>query len=112
MQQLDERYNLLEDPFIEQLALHEDTRQIVYRHGPLVFVFNFHPTESYGDLRIPVPDPTDYKIALNTDSVAFGGHGLVTEGMIYPCQSVPMYGREQSLKIYLPARSAQVLAPT
>ena len=37
MQMLDEQYNLLEDPFIEQLALHEDTKQLIFRRGPLVF---------------------------------------------------------------------------
>lgn len=111
LQKLDERFNLLEDPLIEQLALHEDTRQLIYRRGPLVFAFNFHPTESYFGLRIPVPEATDYHVVLNTDDREFEGKGDVTEGMTYPLQNVPMYGRDQSLQIYLPARSAQVLAP-
>lgn len=111
MQNLDRQYHLLQDPLIEQLALHEDTRQLVFRRGPLVFVFNFHPTASYADLRIPVPDAADYKVVLNTDAGEFGGYGIVAEGMVYPWQNVPMYGRNQSLQIYLPARSAQVLAP-
>jgi 1,4-alpha-glucan branching enzyme len=67
MQKLDEQYNLLEDDFIEQLAVHEVMKQLIYRRGPLVFVFNFHPTESYLGLRIPVPDPTSYRVILNTD---------------------------------------------
>jgi 1,4-alpha-glucan branching enzyme len=108
---LDPRFNLLNDPFIEQLALHEDSRQLIYRRGPLVFVFNFHPTQSYVDLRIPVPDPEDYQIVLNTDDVRFGGHGRCAEGVVYPLRPEPMYGRAQSLLIYLPCRSAQVLAP-
>ncbi len=57
MKQLDETFNLLDDPFIEQLMVHEENKLLVYRRGPLVFVFNFHPTQSYADLRIPVPDP-------------------------------------------------------
>lgn len=108
---LDREYHLLEDTFIEQLALHEDTRQMVYRRGPLVFVVNLHPTESYTGLRIPVCDPYDYQVVLNTDDRRFDGQGLVTEGVVYPLQTVPMYGRNQSVQIYLPARSAQVLAP-
>jgi 1,4-alpha-glucan branching enzyme len=111
LQSLDATYNLLNDPFIEQLALHEDTRQLVYRRGPMVFIFNFHATESYSSLRIPVPDPTDYKLVLNTDSKAFAGPGLVQEDVVYPWQHVPMYGRSQSIQIYLPARSAQVIVP-
>ena len=102
---LDEQYNLLNDPFIEQIAVHEDTRQLVYRRGPLVFVFNFHPTESYTDLRIPVPDPKNYRVVLDTDDGRFGGFGRVAADVTYPKQDVPMYGREQSIQI-LSARTA------
>jgi 1,4-alpha-glucan branching enzyme len=111
MMGLDEHYNLLEDPFIEQLAVHEDTRQLVYRRGPLVFAYNFHPTVSYSDLRLPVPDPVNYRVILNTDDRLYEGHGIAGENLVYPCQHVPMYGRNQSVQVYLPARSAQVLAP-
>jgi 1,4-alpha-glucan branching enzyme len=111
MQKLDEQYNLLNDPFIEQVLIHEDTRQLAYRRGPLVFVFNFHPTESYTNLRIPVPDPKNYRVVLDTDEGRFGGFGRVAPGVTYPKQDIPMYGRQQSVQIYLPNRSAQVLAP-
>lgn len=111
LQELDERFHLLSDPFIEQLALHEDTKQLVYRRGPLVFALNFHSTESYADLRIPIPEAEDYRVVLNTDEMRFAGPGRSQSGTDSPMQSVPMYGREQSLQIYLPSRSAQVLAP-
>lgn len=108
---LDSRFHLLPDPLIELLALHEDTRQVVYRHGALVFAFNFHVSESYADLRIPVPDAADYRVVLNTDSAQFSGSGRCAENELYAIQQAPMYGREQSVQIYLPSRSAQVLAP-
>ena len=111
MLELDARYNLLADHLIEQLAVHEEAKQLVYRRGPLVFVFNFHPTQSYSDLRIPVPDPADYEIVLNSDDAPFGGFARVAAGQVYPVQKVPMYGRGQSIQLYLPNRSAQVLAP-
>ena len=108
---LDNTYNLLTDPLIAQLALHQDTHQIVYRRGPLVFAYNLHPTESVADLRIPVPDAVGYRVVLNTDDLEFEGAGRVASGAVYPMQSVPMYGCDQSVQIYLPCRSAQVLAP-
>ena len=111
MMALDAEFSLLPDTFIEQLAVHEDTRQLVYRRGPLVFAFNFHPSESYADLRIPVPDAADYRVVLDTDDARFGGLGRVAPDTLYPRQAVPMYGRGQSVQIYLPSRSAQVLAP-
>ncbi len=111
MQLLDQQHGVLEDPFIEQLLVHEDTRQMAFRRGPLVFAFNFHPTESYTGLRIPVPDPCDYRLILDTDSPVFDGFGRVAGDVVYPRQDVPMYGRNQSVQIYLPCRTAQVLAP-
>ena len=111
MMQLDIRYNLLNDPFVEQLLVHEPEKQLVYRRGPLVFVFNFHATHSHSDWRIPVPDATDYQVILDTDAFDFAGHGRVAEHQRYPCQAVPQYGRTQTIQIYVPSRSAQVLAP-
>ncbi|MBC8102858.1 MAG: alpha amylase C-terminal domain-containing protein [Cytophagales bacterium] len=113
MQKLDQRFHILPAKLIEQLVLHEDTRQLVYRRGPLVFVVNLHPTQSYSGLRIPVPDAEDYRLVLNSDDRAFAGAGRGDESGsgIYPLQNIPMYGRDQSLQIYLPSRSAQVLAP-
>ena len=108
---LDNRYGVLSDVLIERLLVHEDTRQLAYRRGPFVFVFNFHPTESYTGLRIPVPDKTDYKLILDTDEARFGGHALVEQRQNYPWQDVPMYSKGQSIMVYVPARSAQVLVP-
>ena len=109
---LDAEFSLLNDSLIEQLLLHEDTHQLVYRRGPLVFAFNFHRHHSVADLRIPVPDQADYRVILNTDDARFGGLGRSESGVVSPIQTVPMYGRSQSVQIYLPSRSAQVLAPS
>ena len=51
------------------------------------------------------------EIVLNTDDFWFGGHGLVDVGQIYPLQNQPANHCDHSVQIYLPARSAQVLAP-
>jgi 1,4-alpha-glucan branching enzyme len=111
MLDLDIRFGVLNDPLIEQLFIHEDNKQLVYRRGPLVFVLNFHPTKSYSDWRIPVPDRADYQLILNTDSRQFGGHGLASDDMKFPWQNVESGGKKQSVQIYVPSRSAQVLAP-
>ena len=58
-----------------------------------------------------VPDPADYKLILNSDDARFDGFGRVAEKMSYPWERGGYHGREQSIRIYLPSRSAQVLAP-
>ena len=72
-------------------------------------MFNFHPSDSHVGYRIGVPKPTDYKVILNTDDFWFGGHGIVVTGQVYPCQQHSMHGRDQSIQLYLPTRTAQVL---
>ncbi|MDB4972133.1 MAG: glgB1 [Myxococcaceae bacterium] len=111
LQRLDEQFGLLHEGLIEQLLLHEDTKQIVFRRGPLVFAFNFHPTQSYDGLRIPVPENSDYRPVLDSDAVRFEGFGRTAEEIVFPVQRVPLYGRPESIQVYLPNRSALVLAP-
>ena len=53
----------------------------------------------------------DYKPVLNSDDKRFGGHGLVDSNVTYFKQNSPYAGRQQSVQIYIPARSVQVLAP-
>ena len=110
MQQLDKHYHLLSEEDIQLLFIHEDAKQIVYTRGGLVFALNLHPTVSATDWRIPVPEQTDYRIILNSDDTEFGGYGAV-ESIHYPWQDVEMEGHTQSIQLYLPARSAQVLVP-
>jgi 1,4-alpha-glucan branching enzyme len=111
MQKLDEQYDLLEDKLIEKIQVHEDNKQLVYRRGPLVFVLNLHPTRSYSDWRIGIPDGKDYRIVLNTDDKRFEGTGASAVDQVYPRQTTPWDDRWQSLQVYVPARSMQVLAP-
>ncbi len=111
MMHLDEQYHVVDDKLVEQLYLHEEKKLLVYRRGPLVFAFNFHATDSYTDLRIPIPDARDYRLVLNTDESGFEGFGRVAQNVTYWKQNSPTAGRAQSVQIYLPSRSAQVLMP-
>ena len=108
MQHLDAAYHLLADENIQFLFIHEDAKQIVYARGGLVFAFNFHPSKSAADWRIPVLERTDYRLVLNTDDTVYGGYGAV-ESVHYPWQAVAIEGQAQSIQLYVPARSAQVL---
>ena len=108
MQHLDRGYHLLAAENIQFLSIHEEAKQLVYERGGLVFAFNFHPTASVTDWRIPVTQRADYRLILNTDDIAYGGQGVV-EGVHYPWQEVAMEGHRQSIQLYVPARSALVL---
>ena len=109
MQRIDITYHLLAAENIQLLFIHEEAKQIVYERSGLIFAFNLHPTTSVMDWRIPVPQQSDYRLILNTDDTVYGGQGAV-ERAHYPWQDVPAEGRMQSIQLYVPARSALVLA--
>jgi 1,4-alpha-glucan branching enzyme len=111
MQALDEKYNLLADPIWGQINVDEGQKVLVCHRGRLVLVCNLHTSASYADYRFGVPEAFDYQVVLNTDEPDFGGFGSVTPEQVYPCTKEPSHGRDQSIQVYIPARSAQVLAP-
>ena len=73
-----------------------------------ILIFNFHITNSVPDYEFIVPEPGDYKIILNTDNTAFGGHGRIDESIVF----ITHYSKDDHLhrlKIYNTNRTAVVL---
>ena len=83
---------------------------LAYLREDLIFVYNFHPTNSYRDYGIPAPEG-EYKIILNTDDVNFGGFGLNDDSIHHFTLYDPLYAPYNKgwLMLYLPARTAMVL---
>jgi 1,4-alpha-glucan branching enzyme len=52
---------------------HEGDKVIVFERAGLVFIFNFHPSESFVDFRIGVDVAGTYGVALSSDEKRFGG---------------------------------------
>ncbi|KAK1303468.1 hypothetical protein QJS10_CPB11g02131 [Acorus calamus] len=50
---------------------------IVFERGDLVFVFNFHPENTYEGYKVGCDLPGKYRVALDSDASEFGGHGRV-----------------------------------
>ncbi len=102
--------NKFENLEIEKLWEKDDDQVLAFRRGDLVFVFNFNPFKSFTDYGILAP-AGKYRDVLTTDNPEFGGYGNVDEGVDHLTVADELYkpiGKEW-LKLYLPARSAQVL---
>ena len=93
-----------------KLTANDPDKVLAYVRGDLMFVYNFHPTQSYTDYGIIVPPATSWKHAFDTDEVRFGGQGRIQSGGEYLPELVNN-GKEliQQIKLYLPARTAIVL---
>lgn len=94
--------------FGNQLNMDEANKTIVFERQGLIFVFNFHPTHSIPGYTFPVPRHGEYRIILDTDSKAFGGHGRIDDAIPYFTFSDPT-GNWPYLKIYNTNRTALVL---
>jgi 1,4-alpha-glucan branching enzyme len=75
----EDRYGWLHAPPAYISLKHEGDKVIVFERAGLVFIFNFHHTESFTDYRIGVDVPGTYAIVLNTDSREAGGFNSIDE---------------------------------
>lgn len=95
---------------VEKLWEKDDDQVLAFGRGDLIFVFNFSPVKSYSDYGFLAPIGK-YKVVLSSDAPQYGGFGNIDESVEHLTQFDPLYqpmGKEW-LKLYLPARSAQVL---
>ena len=94
-----ERFNAIMD---------EHNKTIVFAHGDLVFVFNWHPTASIPDYELPVRHEGRYVPLLSTDEARFGG--LARQAMDDEHFSFPAGEDAQPhIRIYNTSRTAIVL---
>ncbi len=97
-----EGFKVLEHEWPHKHYEHVDDKLLVFERAGLLFVFNFHPTNSYPDRSLWVPKGK-YKVVLDTDWQEFGGFGRVD-------RSVSLESSDNGeLKVYIPSRTGLVL---
>jgi 1,4-alpha-glucan branching enzyme len=106
------RYRALEGTVPRRLFVSDTNKVLVFERGPLIFLFNFHSSQSVADYSVLVP-PGTYHLVLDSDAEMFGG-----SGRIQPDQTFPLLTEMRDnacchvIKIYLPCRTAMVLERT
>ena len=95
---------------VEKLWDKDDDQVLAFKRGDLVFVFNWAPFKSYDGYGFLAPEG-EYEVVLSSDSKEFGGFGNIDEGVNHFTQPDPLYAPDGKgwLKLYLPARTCQVL---
>jgi len=90
-------------------ALHMDDlhQTLIFEKGNLIFVFNFHPTNSTPNYPFRLPFSGKFELILNSDDKKFGGFGRIKTQAFYA-----QYNSEDEyyyLNIYNVNRTCQVL---
>ena len=95
---------------IEKLWEKDDDQVLAFRRGDLIFVFNWSPSQSFSDYGFLAP-AGEYEVILDSDAQKFGGFGFIDDSVRHFTQPDPLYSPSGKgwLKMYLPARTAQVL---
>jgi 1,4-alpha-glucan branching enzyme len=105
-------FQLLDTPGPHLVYEHADNKLMVFMRAGLLFVFNFHPGESYSDFRFNAP-PGKYTLIFTSDAACYGGHQRLQPDQAHLTLEEVIEGHTHHfLSLYLPARTAQVLKHT
>ncbi|EAA64425.1 hypothetical protein AN2314.2 [Aspergillus nidulans FGSC A4] len=110
MQLTESKYGWLHAPQAYISLKHEGDKVLVFERADLLWIFNFHPTESFTDYRVGVEQAGTYRVVLDTDDQAFGGLGRIDQGTRFFTTDMEWNGRRNYLQVYIPTRTALALA--
>jgi len=98
--------NLLSNELTEKVHSHNSDNILAFSRGDYLFVFNFHPSASFTDYRLPVTGR--YIIVFDTDRKEFGGYDRVDRDMIYIASRTTgeKLNSPPRVSLYLPSRTA------
>ncbi|CAM6098956.1 unnamed protein product [Calypogeia fissa] len=116
MNALDERFDILSSRKQYTSCANEGDKMIVFEKADLVFVFNFHPTKSYEGYKVGCDLPGKYRVCLDSDTAAVGGHSRVDHNVDHftSPEGIPgkpetnFNNRPHSFLVLAPSRSCQV----
>lgn len=109
MLKLNSSGTLLNERYINRITENNHDKVIAFSRGDYLFVFNFHPVNSYTDYGIQIKGK--FKIVLDSDDARFGGFNRIDKTIVY--RAVIKEERHVihvpfRLYLYLPSRTALV----
>ena len=108
MQWTEEKYGWLHAPQAYVSLKNEQDKVIVFERAGLLWIFNFHPSQSFTDYRVGVEAAGTYRIVLDTDDPEFGGFGRNQKDTRFFTTDFAWNGRNNFVQVYLPVRTAIV----
>ncbi len=78
------KHKILETLPAQQLNMDKTNNVIIFERKNLIFIFNFHPSNSIPNYEFSVPQKGEYKIILNSDIGTTGGFDRLDDSITYP----------------------------
>ncbi|HWQ71177.1 MAG TPA: alpha-amylase family glycosyl hydrolase [Desulfitobacteriaceae bacterium] len=101
--------NLMGGGVPQSLCIDQERKIIAFRKKDFLYIFNFHPTESYPDFALPIHEDGCFQVVLDTDEQRFGGQGRICHATRYVTAKLNMNGEFSGIPIYSPSRTAMIL---
>ena len=100
------KYRVLSKRGAVNLWVDQERKLLAFCKGDIIYLFNFHPTESPTNFFLPTHPlgAGDYRAVFASDDVSFGGNGNISEDYVYTAKDVP--GRGVGFEVYIPSRTA------
>ena len=92
-----------------RIMIDEHLKLLVFHRTEHLFIFNFHPTNSYENLPVIVR-PGEYRLLMDTDEVRFGGFARIQPAQSFFSRPILNKNRlDHFIHVYIPSRTAIVL---
>ncbi len=103
------KHRLLNKKDLQNLWIGQQQKTLAFFKGSLIFIFNFHATQSYTDFFVPahIEGLGKYQVIFDSDQSEFGGQSRIDHATQYVAQQDPKRG--VGFPCYIPCRSALVL---
>ena len=100
------KYRVLSKRGAVNLWVDQERKLLAFCKGDIIYLFNFHPTESPTNFFLPTHPlgAGDYRAVFTSDDAAFGGNGNISEDYVYAAKDVPGHG--VGFEVYIPSRTA------
>ena len=94
---------------LQILSIDEVRKIIAFRKINHLFIFNFHPTQSYDELEIPLHGYDSWHVVMDTDEHRFGGQGRISHAVTHEPYCLKGYPGDGGIAVYAPSRTGMVL---
>ncbi len=91
------------------LWLDQEKKLVAYKKKNCIFIFNFHPANSYAGFELPIHETATFRVALDTDEGKYGGQNRICHKTIFESGAVSKFPDFAGIVIYSPSRTAMVL---
>ena len=99
MNNLETKYGWISAPQAYVSLKHEVDKVIVFERAGVLFIFNFHPTQSFSDYRVGVEESDEYSVVLSSDEKEFGGHERVDTSITHFTTPMESNNRKNFLQV-------------